>query len=137
MSSRTIGNAFEKKIKGLFEDRGFVVERANPKLQAIGPGKFRSVSHDFFGCIDLICIHPYKLPTWFVQCTTGQASERRRKIEEISWNHGGHMVQLWKRMPNKRDIKIYTYSIKSLKDPRMIWRDEIYNVKALPEVLFS
>jgi len=108
MSNKSIGKAFEKKVRGIMEAEGWQVETANPKLQFIGPGRMISKAHDFFGCIDLIGVHPKAPYTVFVQCTTGAAAPRRKKMEAIKWNYDGHRVVLIKRMPNKRDWTVYT-----------------------------
>lgn len=107
MSNKSVGKAFEKKVRMLMENAGWIVEQANPKLAFIGPGKVISKAHDFFGCIDLIGIRGGSPWTIFLQATTGDAGVRRKKMEQVPWCLEAHVVVLVKRMPNKRHWKIY------------------------------
>lgn len=123
MSAKSRGLAFEKKVKSLMEDTGFTVEMAHPKLKFIGKGRTLSVSHDIFGCIDLHGIHPNRSKSWYIQCTISGSgiAEKKRKIEAVSWNHNIHEVQIWRRLNNKRDIRMYRYGV--VKNKGLVWSE--------------
>lgn len=129
MSNKSVGAAFEKKVQALMEDMGFAIERANPKLMYVGPGKMISKAHDLYGCIDLLGIH-YSKKVYFVQCTTGDAAVRRHKIDShTEWNFEHSRVILIKRMPNKRDWKMY-----ELHDYEKKWTESIFSKDQREEI---
>jgi hypothetical protein len=83
-NSRAKGNKKEIQFQDILTEVEWAVERANPKLQFIGPGKARSFAHDFFEVFDLCAIRR-RQPTVWVQLTDhSDASKRARKIEEFA-----------------------------------------------------
>src|SRR3990167_11369526 len=97
MSNRSRGAAFEVRIKKYLESLGFTVDKARAALHFRGPGKFFSSQNDFFGCADLIAIHPEKPYILFIQATLGEISSRKKKLLAVPWNLQVCRVQLWKR----------------------------------------
>ena len=102
MSNKSRGNAFELKIKKILEGYGFEVDKARAAFIFTAPGKGFSTPNDFFGCADLMGIHPEKSYTLFIQCTLGDRGARRKKLEAVPWNLAHQRVQLWSRSTKKR-----------------------------------
>ena len=115
MSSKSKGNAFEVKVRKYLEANGFTVDRARATLKRLFiPGKapmFVSGANDFFGCADLVGVHPAKGYTLFVQCFASQDSgglaHRKRKLEKIPWNLPTQRVQLWQTTKTRGHIKVH------------------------------
>ena len=98
MSNRAIRRRFEDHCKKYLESVGFVVDKARAALKFAGPGKFFSSSNDFFGCADLIGVHPDKAYSLFVQChlsSNPNIKRRQQKMEAVPWNLAVHRVELW------------------------------------------
>lgn len=84
MNTRQKGNKYEVELMQFLQELGWLVDRANPKLQMLGVGKFRSVSHDLFNCFDLVAIRPDGQVFWIqVKSNTSQASGYFKKLEEL------------------------------------------------------
>jgi len=129
MSATSVGKAFEKKIEAFLTERGYTVMRTWPKYSFFKkPGQQNMTiitrRQDFFGCADLVAIRPDRTQTFFIQCTCGEASHRRPKVEALPWNFTAHNVTLWKRMDaDKQAVKIYRLTAGGL------WTDNIYHFR--------
>lgn len=86
------GNEFEKEVADYLIARGFMVQRAIPSVKPYyrkargylgGMRGWRTVSADFFGCIDMIAFHPDSDVVHFIQCTTAEKL-LQTKIDEIN-----------------------------------------------------
>ena len=134
MSATSKGKAFEKKIQAFLEERGFTVMRTWPKygfFKKNGKMIVITTRQDFFGCADLVAIHPKKKHTYFIQCTLTDAAVRREKMEAVPWNLEGQPVFVFKRMEiNKQDVKIYLMQRKPFTagEPQG-WSDTIYSFR--------
>lgn len=80
MSARTKGNERERMAQSIIESWGWRVERAWPDRRPVGPGRFFSFSHDFFGVGDLLALAPDRLVIVQV-CGESGRSERRKRME--------------------------------------------------------
>lgn len=110
-SARAKGNALELKAKKELEAAGYNVERANPVLMWIGPGKVISRRHDFWGAFDLIAASPREVRLIQVCADApGSAADRRKKIEAVAplfpqicsfelWRWRGGRVRKGDRLP--------------------------------------
>jgi len=122
MSDKTIGNAFVNKlIDKLLVPNSFTVQKAGSQIVWIpitvfdpskgkkimiyenGKPKLRPITRaeDFFGCVDILAVHPTLAPyTFFIQATVGGSEARRqrmRKLEAVPWNLKAHRVMLIQR----------------------------------------
>lgn len=127
MSNREAGNRFEKRIEQYLISLGFAVERARAKIIWIpGQGGQRrpiSTSHDIFGCVDLVGVHPAKSYTLFVQTTLGDPKPRMDKLQAFRWNVGVQRVQLWQR----QDGVLSGLRVRRLEP--MGWEESIFRMK--------
>lgn len=101
MSTRAAGQRFELRCKKYLESVGFTVDKARAALRSFGPGKYFSSPCDFFGCADLIAVHPDKPYTLFVQCYASPGHGPGNKLKElgaVKWNLKAQNVQLWQRV---------------------------------------
>lgn len=80
MSSSSKGAARELKATAILESQGYRVERA-PKVAGYFQGIVRTARHDFWECIDLICVHPTR-PTLHVQ--VGGVDDMRSKERDCA-----------------------------------------------------
>jgi len=131
MSTRSRGNAFEKKVIEHWTGRGWLCERALAKLVAIGPGRFITQAHDFYGCFDFIGLHPKAMQVALIQVTIGEASHRMAKIvaklDEFKFNPEVHLVQVWKRQEaDKQRVRIQTLVGG---DPGYTWQESLVSFK--------
>jgi len=128
MSAASKGKAFEKKVEAFLVGRGFTVMRTWPKYGFFKKnGKMVVITsrQDFFGCADLVAIHPGRNKTYFIQCTLTDAAVRRTKMEAIAWNLDAQNVTVWKRMEaDKQAVKIYRF-LGSLNE----WSEGIYHFR--------
>lgn len=90
------GKRFEKQIADFLVSLGWRVERANPKLMFLGPGRMISKAHDFFGNTDHIAVHPGVPFTLFIQASldSGMGPLKMRKMDEMAWN-AAQRRQVW------------------------------------------
>ena len=106
MSSKTRGNAFEKKLEKYLKGLGWLVERAHPKLCFIAPGVTRSVSHDLHGCFDFHALHPNVQASLLMQASIDKdrAKEKMRKIDALGLKAPllNNMIQVWLRDSSAR-----------------------------------
>ena len=101
------GSAYEDAIRKYLESLGYTVDKARAtRKQLFGPrGPIRdkkgnpvyvSSRNDFFGCVDLIALHPQKSYTLFIQATKDRGVSRKQsKLETVDWNLRHHRVQVW------------------------------------------
>lgn len=101
MSARDRGNAYEKEVKAILEEKGYVVERALPKLVWI-PGRKAPISqsHDFFGCWDLIAKKAGERTLWIQVSTWEHFSDKRKQIVKAGFpiNHDVDCCAIFSRM---------------------------------------
>ena len=104
-ASRAAGKRFEKKVATFLGTLGFLVETAKPKLCHIGPGRVISISHDFYGVIDHIAIHPRMAQTLLIQSTlaANQVVEKMRAIDAVPFFGPAHDLQVWTRDSSTRN----------------------------------
>lgn len=101
MDKRAKGKRLEKMASAILEVEGYFVERANPKLMFIGPGKVISQSHDFFGKWDLICVPKSKLHTKklrafirFIQVSVWETlSMKLKQVKDFP--QGPYTTEIW------------------------------------------
>jgi len=96
------GKRFENKIKEYLESLGWTVDKARPSIgrrfdKVQKKVLLFSTPNDFFGAADLIAVKPNSPYTLFAQCTLGDVSARRKKLEAVPWNLDVQRVQLWSR----------------------------------------
>ena len=125
MSARGVGNAAENKAVKDLESEGYLVERARPDLRWIGPGRCRSMAHDFFETFDLLAIYndatnSAKARIRLIQITASNAvNERRKKVAAIE-----------SRMPSVIELEVWRWrkgrALKSDRKPRG-WIKEYYD----------
>ena len=112
MSNVSIGLAFEKKVEAFLIGRGFTVMRTWKKMSRYPDrGKWITITkrQDFFGCIDLIAMSSDRRGTFMIQCTTGDAGPRRKKIETVDWDITSQPILIIRRKPSKREFVIQKY----------------------------
>jgi len=108
-NKRARGDRFEKKIESFLQSLGWITERAHPRLKFIRPGITRSVSHDFWGCFDLISLHRQTAHSLLIQASIAKqlANKKKAAIDEMlgpkdlpQWPH---YVQVWLRDDSARN----------------------------------
>lgn len=103
VSNREAGNRFENRCRDYLESLGFAVDKARAKVMMIRDNKtnkMRMISgpNDFFGCADLIAVHPSRPYTLFLQCTLDSGVGRKKdKLLAVPWNLSVQKVQIWMR----------------------------------------
>ena len=97
-AARAKGKRFETEVRAWLEAGGFTCDQARASLKMIGPGRFISSSNDFFGCTDLIAVHPFYEKTVFIQCHAGDDPySRMHKMDAVSWNTRAQQVLVFQR----------------------------------------
>ena len=99
MSARSKGSQLEKLAQAILEDQGYMVERALPKIVWIfkdGRRQPISTSHDFFGGLDLIALHPERMPRLIQITTPTNLSAKRKKLAGFSPFGCNVEVWIWK-----------------------------------------
>lgn len=126
MSSRSRGNKFELEVKKMYEERGYLVERALAKLVWI-PGRKVPISqsHDFFGLWDLVAVREGGLPIWIQVSTTNEVATKRKQLTTSYFPTGAGMCLLYARDvgASRRQFRVYnrstgymTYTIDKVED---------------------
>lgn len=129
MSKREAGNRWEIRIKEYLESLGFVVDKCRAKVMMIRDktGKMRMISgpNDFFGCADLIAIHPNRYFTLFIQATLDSGMGRKKqKLMTIPWNLSVQRVQIWMRQDGvKSGVRVTQFNAGE------IWQERIFRMK--------
>ena len=98
--ARARGLKFEDEIADYLRSIGFAVDVAAPvktMMRIRGQMVWRNLKVDFFGCLDVMGIHPdrdYFLP---IQATTarGQLAQKRRDMDKVKWNLSSSRPQIW------------------------------------------
>jgi len=96
MTTRSKGNALERKAQLQLEAQGYLVERARPQIVWIGPGRPITKRVDLFGCFDLLALKAVPLELRVIQVCAdvgGHAAERRRKIEQFAQQSGADRTE--------------------------------------------
>lgn len=115
----------EKAYERLLQSKGYMTDRARPTYGFRG-GKTFSTRNDFFGCVDVMGIHPGNWPT-YAQVTTGgyeAQRQRKRKLEAVAWNPECHVilvVAFKERDPLDKRRKRWRFEIDILDDERTGW----------------
>ncbi len=94
----------EKAAEAHLRRQGWTVHRARAMTVHPKPGVFFALSHDVWGAIDLVAMHPDH-GFLFVQVTTAQTPDgrptgvtnRKRKVEALPWPipRSRYQVQVW------------------------------------------
>jgi len=128
--NRAAGKRFEKKLEDFLVTLGYRVQKAGQRVLWLKDKKTHkirpiSLSADFFGCIDLIGIHPNKCQTLFVQATLDHVTGRKKdEIQQIPWNFSGQKVQLWRR----QDGIMGGIKVEALQ-PEGTWHETIFRLR--------
>ena len=101
-SNRAAGARFEKRCRVYLESLGWTVDQARAVQRCVGPGVWVSSPNDFWGVADIICVHPDRPYTLVIQCTLGDLTPRRIKLEGVAWNLNVQRIQLWSRQDGLR-----------------------------------
>jgi hypothetical protein len=106
MSSRTRGATYEKEVLAILAAKGYVCERAMPKIVWIPRAGRRmpiSTSHDFFGAWDIIAKKPGE-PTRWIQVTVYERAGRQDKRKEmlVFPENAMDSLELWARIRGGR-----------------------------------
>lgn len=130
MTSRQKGKAFETKIRKYLESVGFTVDVARPTIKYCGPGKIFSGPNDFWGCLDLIAVHPEKAFTLGIQasCDVGNVAAKKKKCEAIPWNIMVQNIQIWVPLEGVRG-GIRTYQLGIVQPTGIQWREILWAMK--------
>lgn len=120
-SNRAKGASFEIKIKKYLESVGWQVERAKPAWRWTPHGGFGG-PNDFFGCFDLICVHPNRFFVLFIQATNSDdISHRKRKCEGFRYNRRISIVQIWGKSDSVRGaVRVFQHGHGTL------WKDIVF-----------
>lgn len=129
MSNRSVGNAFEKKVRGIMEGLGLEVDQARPTLKMLAPGKFVSTPNDFFGCIDLMAFSYSRDRVFMVQTTTGSPYPRRKKITQRRWPMHLFTVMVIERSKEKKQEWIVHF-LREAADLSQGWEKKTYDSKS-------
>ena len=94
MDKRAKGKRLEKMAEDILARDGYLVEKANPKLMFIGPGKVISRAHDFFGAWDIICVPKKEGLLKFIQVSVWE--EMSHKIKQVrDFPQGKYRQEIW------------------------------------------
>ena len=104
--TRAAGKRFEKKCQDFLTSLGWHVDKARAAVIWIkGKGGVRPISttNDFWGCADLICVHPNKPFLLVVQCTIGtNVRSKLADLAQVGWNFDAQRPQVWMPMNETR-----------------------------------
>lgn len=97
---RQEGLEFEKQIEEYLLSLGYSVEIAMPiKRLMVSKGRqfWRNIKVDFFGCLDLMAIHPKKEYFLPIQATIarGSLAQKKKDMEKVGWNLKASCPQIW------------------------------------------
>lgn len=101
------GNEAELYVQKHFEEKGYVVHRARASRQKMGLRTI-TVSHDIFGCFDLLCKKPDELIYVQVACGS-KKSDKKKKILAVGCWSKWDKIEIWLSM-GKGTWKIYRYN---------------------------
>ncbi len=76
------GNAFEQRVAAYLRANGWIVD-VTELNRTVRKGRWVTKKGDFFGCFDLIAVHPVAPWTVFIQATTapGEVPRKTAKID--------------------------------------------------------
>lgn len=95
-ATRAAGNRFELRVKHFLESIGWTADKARQAAKFLGPGRIVGTPNDFFGCIDIMAVHPEKTYTLLVQTTLDSGiGRKKRDLEAVRWNLTAQRVQIW------------------------------------------
>lgn len=99
----------EKALCKMYEQRGYMVQPAQPKYVTIGKGRIISIAHDLFERFDLIASSPIEIV--FAQVTTSATDDpsprnlRKRKIRDFLAPPDAHILFVVARKEQDPDNK--------------------------------
>jgi hypothetical protein len=85
MSNASKGKAYEREAREILESEGWLVEKAIPKTQWVGPGRQIAIAHDFFNCWDLIGKRKEHKTLWVQVSTWEMVSVKRKQVASFPW----------------------------------------------------
>jgi len=96
--AKGIGGQREKLVAELLVKDGWAVQRAQPSMRAIGPGKWMSARNDLWGCLDIAALK-YGFPMLGIQVTSQENRwPRQRKVAAALGQHADPerlRLQVW------------------------------------------
>lgn len=106
LNKRFRGDQHERRIKKIYESAGWLVERSYgkpvyiQKINRVVIGK-----HDFFGCFDLIAIHPNGSIRLLQVTADTKINDRIEKMKQIPLPDYMKVLVVWR---GRRKKKVYT-----------------------------
>jgi len=94
------GDAWEEAIGDYLRSLGFAVEVAKPVrtiMRIRGRSAWRNLKVDYFGCLDVMALHPDKPYFLGIQATTaiGELSRKKAALRRVGWNLAATRPQIW------------------------------------------
>lgn len=115
MTSTQKGNNYEREVKEILQEQGWIVEGQHRKVMWIrdkytGQMKMIMAGRDIYGC-DLIAKKQGNRSRWIQVSTVTQKSSKQKQVLSFPWTLDYEDVELWLRIEGKRAYRVFKLTL--------------------------